>query len=188
MWFLLQTRGVLWEVRTECHVSLPVFIAWMSLPLLHCNNSLIPDRKQQYQRNPLLGFWIVHFRRNLIIQNHSHFPLQICPQLRPWINSESLNEVHRCSETLRVGHLWASRDRPLFTVWPVESLVAQNIQERNVLELRFCESCLFAFLQRSCELILILYTYVGNRPRTASERIEGQIIYSNAASWLLSLI
>jgi hypothetical protein len=51
--------------------------------LLHCNNSLIPGRKRQYQQNALLGFSIVLFLRNLVKQNRSHFPLQIWMQLRP---------------------------------------------------------------------------------------------------------
>jgi hypothetical protein len=43
------------------------------------------------------------------------------------IMSHSLNKGHICSETLRVGHSWAFRDRSEITIWHVESSVAQNI-------------------------------------------------------------
>jgi hypothetical protein len=41
--------------------------------------------------------------------------------------SHSLNEGHICSETVRVGHFWAFRDRSQITVLHAESLVAENI-------------------------------------------------------------
>jgi len=75
----------------------------------------------------LLGFSIVQFLRKLIIQKCNQYPLQIWPQLRPYIKSESLHKAYSCSMTICVGHLWAYRDRPPFTVWTVECLVAQNI-------------------------------------------------------------
>ena len=38
-----------------------------------------------------------------------------------------LDMIHRCSTTLRVGHLCASRDSPQLSLGSVESAVAQNI-------------------------------------------------------------
>jgi hypothetical protein len=73
LWVLLQARGVLCELRVECQVDFTDFKA----------HSPIPDRKQQYKQRTFLGFLIFRFRRNLIIQNDNHFPLQIYPQLSP---------------------------------------------------------------------------------------------------------
>jgi hypothetical protein len=72
MFFLIAAHCVLWKVRNQCH-------CWVDITqnLLHCNNSLIPNRFQQYQQNTLFGFSIVQFLRNLISKNSGQFRLPV---------------------------------------------------------------------------------------------------------------
>ena len=56
----------------------------------------------------------------------------------------AIEKLDRLRSTMAVnvlseGHLWESRDRLPFTVWPMGSLVAQNIYAWIILELSFRE-------------------------------------------------
>jgi hypothetical protein len=97
---------------------------------------------------------------------------------------DSFIEARSCSATLREGHLWASRDPPDFSVWPVDSIVAQNICAWNIVVLRFRKHCLWFLVTTLMWMDLIIVCCKrGHEPLTnGSSATSGRLqITSNAA-------